>query len=389
MNIYYWCPFLSSVATVRAVINSVISIKKYSKNKISPHIINAVGEWNDIQEKLYQDNINFINFSSSESFYNSLPRFGYLKSRFSYILIFFRTIIQLHKFLKQRDKKDIFVIHLISSLPLILILIFNYKCKFILRISGLPKLNIFRKLLWKLTKDKLSGIFCPTKDTKNYLISKNIFNEKNYFVLEDPIINVKSFRNLKNQPIIDKLKNKKYIVNIGRLTNQKNQELLIKAFSEFRKNDKDLNLVIIGEGELMNKLKILSNKLGVYNYIYFEGYRDNVFNYLSNAEYFILTSKWEDPGFVIIEAAFCRVPILSSDCPNGPKEILENGRSGYLFKSNNLEDLKIQHKKIRYEKKKYLYQKKLNALKNVKKYTLFYHYNKLTKILDSIKKNYD
>ena len=388
MNIYYWCPFLSPVATVRAVINSVISIKKYSKNKISPHIINSVGEWNDIQEKLKKDNISFINFSRSKDFYSSLPRYGYFKSRISYILIFLSSIIKLHKFLKQRDKKDVFIIHLISSLPLILILFFSYKCKFILRISGLPKLNFIRKLLWKLNKNNLSGIFCPTRDTKKNLISKNIFNEKTFFLLEDPIINIKNYKKLKKQPIIDKLKNKKYIINIGRLTNQKNHELLIKAFSEFRKSDKNLNLVIIGEGEFMEKLKTLSNKLGVENYIYFEGYRDNVFNYLSNAEYFILTSKWEDPGFVLIEAAFCGVPILSSDCPNGPKEILDNGNRGYLFKSNNLDDLKKQYIKIRQENQKDLYQKKLNALKNVRNYTSFYHYNKLTKILNNIKENY-
>ena len=52
MNIYYWCPFLSNVATVKAVLNSAISIKKYSKNTISPHIINVVGEWNQLKDQI-------------------------------------------------------------------------------------------------------------------------------------------------------------------------------------------------------------------------------------------------------------------------------------------------------------------------------------------------
>ena len=199
MNIYYWCPFLSQVATVRAVINSVISIQKYSKNKISPHIINAVGEWNYLQNNLIEKNISFINFSKSKTFYKLLPRYGYLKSRISYILIFFSTFIQLHRFLKKRDKKDVFVVHLISSLPLILVLFFNYKCKFILRISGLPKLNFFRKYLWKLCRSKLSVILCPTLDTKKYLILKNIFNIDSYFVLSDPVINVNDLTILKKK----------------------------------------------------------------------------------------------------------------------------------------------------------------------------------------------
>ena len=58
MNIFYWCPFLSKVATVQAVINSAISLKKYSKNKISPHIINAIGEWDDLQN-LINENIRY------------------------------------------------------------------------------------------------------------------------------------------------------------------------------------------------------------------------------------------------------------------------------------------------------------------------------------------
>jgi len=178
MNIYYWCPFLSKVATVQAVLNSAISIKKYSKNKISPYIINTVGEWNQFKNIIDEKNIKLVNFIESKSLYKSLPRYSYLKSRFSYMLIFFLTILQLYKFLNKRTKNDIFVIHLISSLPLLLILLFNFKCKFILRISGYPKLNFFRKLLWKLCKNKLSIILCPTEDTKENLISKKIFNLK-------------------------------------------------------------------------------------------------------------------------------------------------------------------------------------------------------------------
>ena len=50
MNLIYWCPFLSKVATVRAVLNSAISVKQYSKNKLNPQIINSVGEWNEFKD---------------------------------------------------------------------------------------------------------------------------------------------------------------------------------------------------------------------------------------------------------------------------------------------------------------------------------------------------
>ena len=86
MNLYYWAPFLSNVATVQAVLNSATGVKKYSKN-IQPHIINAVGEWNVFEKKIKNKGINLISFKKGSSFYDKLPRYSYIKSRFSYLRI--------------------------------------------------------------------------------------------------------------------------------------------------------------------------------------------------------------------------------------------------------------------------------------------------------------
>ena len=114
------------------------------------------------------------------------------------------------------------------------------------------------------------------------------------------------------------------------------------------------------------------------------GYQDNVFKFLFNCKLFILSSKWEDPGFVLIEAAVCRSLILSSDCPNGPKEFLKNGMGGYLFKNDNLVDL-IEKYKI-FQKDNYLSkkQKKISSLKKSRIYTVFNHTSKLSSILDKL-----
>ena len=101
MNFYYWAPFLSNVATVQAVINSAKGIKKYSKN-IQPYIINAVGEWCDFEEKIKQNGIELISFKKSNTFYNKLPRYSYIKSRFSYLLISYVTLLKLYKFFKSK-----------------------------------------------------------------------------------------------------------------------------------------------------------------------------------------------------------------------------------------------------------------------------------------------
>jgi len=385
MNLLYWCPYLSKVATVQAVLNSAVSIKQYSKNKLNPQILNIVGEWNEYEKYLKSKDIKLTNLINSDTFYKSLPRNSYFKSRISYLLITLVSFYQLYKFLKSKNENDIFIIHLISVLPLFLSLLFNFKCKFVLRISGYPKLNFFRKFLWKLSNKKLSAIMCPTLDTQNYLIQKGVFDKKKCFLLNDPILEISKFQSLKKENIEDIFRDKKYILNIGRLVNQKNQIFLIKGFKKIHEFNKNLNLLILGEGELENKLKVLSKKLGIDKNIFFLGHVENVFKYLNNAEYFVLTSKWEDPGFVLLEAAFTKTSIISADCPNGPKEILDNEKGGFIFESNNMENFIETFKKAEITSNEIKNKKKKEVLKKAMNYTKFRHFKNLSRIIDLIK----
>jgi len=102
----------------------------------------------------------------------------------------------------------------------ILLLFFKFKTKFVLRISGLPKLNIFRKILWKITLKKFYLVTCPTESTYNYIKSLNIIDPKKIKVLYDPVIEVLKIRKKINEK--DNFKFKNYFLAIGRLTKQKN-----------------------------------------------------------------------------------------------------------------------------------------------------------------------
>ncbi len=385
MNLIYWCPYLSKVATVQAVLNSAASVKQYSKNNLNPQILNSVGEWNEYEEYIKSKDINLINFINSRTFYTNLPRNSYLKSRISYLLISGISIFKLYKFLKKKSENDIFIIHLISAIPLLLSILFSFKCKFVLRISGYPKLNIFRNFLWKLANKKLSAIMCPTLDTHNYLVKNRIFDKKKCHVLYDPILEVSKFNALRAENIDDNLDQKKYILNIGRLVNQKNQIFLINAFKKILEIDKDYILVILGSGELEDKLKNLSKKLKIENNIFFLGHVQNVFKYLKNAEYFILTSKWEDPGFVLLEAAFSKTSIISADCPNGPKEILDNGNGGFIFESNNIDKFLETFKKAEMTNFDVKNKKKKEVLKKAMNFTKFRHFKNLNRIINTLK----
>ena len=268
-------------------------------------------------------------------------------------------------------------------MPIILFNLFNFDTKFILRISGYPKLNLFRKNLWKFLSKKIYNITCPSDDLKSQLIENNIFLEKKLFFLPDPIINVKKIKNnintFKNEKNIN---DKKYFIAVGRLTKQKNFLYLIDEFYDYSQNQKEHKLLIFGEGEERAKLQKKINDLKLDNKVFLMGFSEHVFSYMKKAEAFILSSLWEDPGFVIIEAAFCNLFVISSDCNNGPNEFLLNGKGGILFKKNKKNELNVSlnfFDNLSKNKKDLM---RLNAKKNCIKYTLLRHHNCLREILN-------
>jgi len=380
-KIYYWSPSLVNIATNKAVVNSACSLRKYDKS-FETSIINFFGEFKHYYDKLKFDKVDLINFYS-DKFHKYLPRHGFFKSRFSFIIIYILSFFPLLNLINKK-KPEFLIIHLITSLPLTLLILFKFKTKFVLRISGFPKLGLMRKLLWKLSLKNIYCITCPTEATKNYLISLNIVDKKKIFTLYDPIIEVNKISKLRDEE--NSYENKSYIFAAGRLTKQKNFELMIDGFCEIQKQYSDIKLVLAGEGELEKKLKLKVKNLNLEDKVIFIGYKENVYSYMHKSICFLSTSLWEDPGFVIIEAAFCITPIISSDCENGPKEILPNKDYGYIFESNNLESLIAELKKFLHDhinKKKIVYNKKINCLKNINKFSVFRHYLAFRKILEN------
>ena len=100
-KIYYWSLFTSPVATVQSVINSIISLQRFGKDKFEPYIINAVGEWNTLKNNL-DEKIEFVDLASNnELFERNKSKYGFLKSRFYYWYIFIKSFIPLFKILKK------------------------------------------------------------------------------------------------------------------------------------------------------------------------------------------------------------------------------------------------------------------------------------------------
>ena len=379
MKVFYWSPFFSNVATIKAVTRSAESLIKFPRNeKYKVSLIDAIGEWEQNKD-IINNKISIIKLSNT-NLKDYLPKGSFLKSRISYMTIFFWNFFKL-KNLINKEVPDFLIIHLMTSLPIFLSTFFNSKTKVVLRISGLPKINIIRYLFWKIYAKKIYKITCPTKKTYDFLIKKEIFDKQKIFILRDPIIDMKEFSLQKREcnNFVSPIK-QKYLLSIGRLTKQKNFELLINFFYRLSDKYSKFELVIIGEGEDELKLRNLSRKLNIEKKVHFLGYQKNIFKYLKNAECFILTSLWEDPGFVIVEAALSNIPIISSNCPNGPEEIIK--KNGYLFQNNNLENLLKQFDEFLNTNKDTIYKNKLILKKRIKKFSMFQHYKKLSEIIN-------
>lgn len=379
-NVYYWSPCLNKVGTYKATINSAVSLAKYANNNFSVKLINVCGEWENEKDFLNKKKINVIDLGPN--YFKFLPKTGFFKSRISYILIFLFSIFPLTRLLI-KEKPDFLIIHLITSLPLILMKILKLNTKVILRISGFPKLNFLRKFLWKFISKKLFKISCPSAGLMKQLYEKKIFNESKLLFLPDPIIEAKLFS--KKSPNINfqegqNLLNEDFFISAGRLTKQKNFGYLLEEFKEFLKENSNYKLLIFGEGEQKKYLmkKIMKDKME--RKVFLMGHSNKIFGYMRKAKAFILSSLWEDPGFVIIEAAMNNLSVISSDCKNGPVEFLEKGQAGFLYKTNKKGALKDAIKNF-IDNKNNLKNKKILAKKNCLKYTLFRHSQTLQEIL--------
>ena len=382
-EIFYWGPFIDDkIATVKAIQNSVIGINKYSKI-YKATIINSIGEWNKIINNKNKE----VFLNSHLNLYEKLPKYNFIKSRFSYLIVSLICFFQLKKILLVK-KPDIFIAHLLISVPLLLFKIFKFKSKLIIRISGKPKLNYLRKKIWQLSSKNVYKVLCPTEDTKNLLISENIFTKDKIFVLRDPVIYLKKFRKYKFENYNIENFQKNNIILVGRLTKQKNFELIIKAIEKNEIIKQEYKVYIFGSGEEKDQLENSIKKKKLTNIIFLMGHEKNIIKYMKKSEIFILTSLWEDPGFVLIEAGMCNLSIIASDCPSGPKEIISPEEYGGLLFENN-DEISLNKKINQYfnTNKEQILKKKIYFKKNIRKFTVFNHTKNLEKILEINKEN--
>lgn len=135
---------------------------------------------------------------------------------------------------------------------------------------------------------------------------------------------------------------KKSIISAGRFTDQKNFELLIKAFSRITKKHPDYDLIIYGDGPQKSNLKRLTKELGISEKVEFPGYVNDFGSHIIDASLFVLSSNYEGMPNSLMEAMALGLPCISTDCPvGGPGFLIDDGANGFLTPVGDVEKLAI------------------------------------------------
>lgn len=129
------------------------------------------------------------------------------------------------------------------------------------------------------------------------------------------------------------------IASMGRLVPQKGFDHLLRALKLIHEQGIQARLVLLGDGDERQRLEALAAELGIQQHVWFAGKQKNPFKYIARSTVFVLSSLHEGFANVVAEALACGCPVVSTDCPSGPAEILENGRYGLLVPVANAQAL--------------------------------------------------
>ena len=197
--------------------------------------------------------------------------------------------------------------------------------------------KVLRRALLYFTYRRAFKIIAISEGIKKAIVEDIKVDESEVKVIHNPI-DIKKILTLKEENVSHKFfrndKKLPVLISVGRLEKEKNFPLLIRAFAIVREN-RPAYLIVVGQGKLRNDLNALVRQLGLEGCVDFVGFQKNPFTWMEKADLFVLPSMWEGFGNVIIEAMACGTPVISTNCPVGPGEIIENWKNGALVKTND------------------------------------------------------
>jgi glycosyltransferase involved in cell wall biosynthesis len=252
-----------------------------------------------------------------------------IKYLFCLIILFYRIIVNHRKVLIFAFQANIYAILIAKILSVKIITRSNSSP------SGWSK-NYLKNLLFKFLLRKADKIIVNSLEFQSEFYSKfKIHTICIYNPFDKKLIDRKVIKNIKNNFFN---KNNLKIINVGRLTKQKDQITILKSF-KLISSKFNAKLLIIGKGAEYNFLNKYIKNNNLYSNVKLLGYTSNPFPYIRSSDIVVLTSKYEGLPNILLEAQYLKKYIISTNCPTGPNEILLNGKFGSLIKIGNYKDL--------------------------------------------------
>ncbi|MCF7913578.1 MAG: glycosyltransferase [Spirochaetaceae bacterium] len=230
--------------------------------------------------------------------------------------------------------------------------------------KGFLTAAIWRRL-FRLSYGHAYRLIVNSAGTGEDLISAGIISDKSYYQIDNPLdidrIRQKALMENKFTKPPDMIQ----IVTIARLVPKKCIDVLIHAYERVRVHYPQSRLVIVGDGPLKEELEQIVSKLGLNNHVVFAGWLSNPYPVLRESNLFVLPSKWEGFGQVLIEALALGVPCVSTDTSDSPSYILDKGQYGILVEPESfdglaagiLQSLNQNHKALRLIKRAEMFNK--------------------------------
>jgi glycosyltransferase involved in cell wall biosynthesis len=266
-----------------------------------------------------------------------------------------KGIFKLYKLIKKLKPDIIFsgIAH-VNLMLAVLIPFLSKKIKFIARETNTVseeiknyKYKVLIKILYKIFYKNYDLIISQSNFMKNDLIKNFSILENKLVVINNPL-DVDKINRMKKDYISCIFEKRKInLLAVGGLRYQKGFDLLLKSFSLL---DKNFHLFIIGEGKEKTNLKKLAKELKIENRVHFLGFQFNPYKFMSKADLLVISSRYEGFPNVVLEANACGLPVVAFDCPGGTKEIIKNGKNGFLVKCGDINALaKAIEKAVEYE----------------------------------------
>lgn len=184
------------------------------------------------------------------------------------------------------------------------------------------------------TYPSADGIIVQTQRIQNYF---PLELQERIFIIPNPVI----LPSIEKKALLNKRlnKSKKSVIAIGRLEQQKGFDLLLQAFAKIKDKYSEWTLTILGEGSLRPELEFLRDKLGLAERVDLPGRVKNSYEYLQQADLFVMSSRFEGFPNALCEAMVCGLAVIAFDCPSGPQEIIKHDWDGILVANEDLSAL--------------------------------------------------